>query len=289
MPTIELPQGKVEYRVAGPDDSASPPVVFVHGFLVSATLWTKTADALAAAGIRSYAPDWPLGSHRMALDESADQTPRGVARHVLSFLEALDLKDVTLVGNDSGGAISQFVIDTDSARIGRLVLTNCDAFDKFPPPPFDFLFKSFKKAGAIKPLLAPMKAASVRHSPAGFGLLAKNPFDAEQTRAWVDPCLTDADVRRDTAAFVRAVDDTDLMDVSSRQKDFPGPVLLVWGNADRFFKIDLGRRLETSFSNARLVEVEGGKTFIPLDFPERLAEEIGAFIAESSAKAGATG
>ena len=62
MPTIELPQGAVRYRVAG-EQASGPPVVFVHGFLVNATLWVKTADALAAAGVRSYAPDWPLGAH----------------------------------------------------------------------------------------------------------------------------------------------------------------------------------------------------------------------------------
>ena len=145
MPTIDLPHGKLRYRAAGPEDSKRPPVVFIHGFLVSNTLWSKTADALAEAGIRSYAPDLPLGSHSLPLDDSADQTPRGVARRVLAFIEAMGLDDVTIVGNDSGGAISQFLIDTDSSRVGRLVLTNCDAFDEFPPAPFDTIFKSFKR------------------------------------------------------------------------------------------------------------------------------------------------
>ena len=47
---------------------------------------------------------------------------------------ALDLSDVTLVGNDTGGAICQYLVDTDRSRIGRLVLTNCDCFEQFPPP-----------------------------------------------------------------------------------------------------------------------------------------------------------
>ena len=93
-------------------------MVFVHGFLVNGTLWTRTADALAAAGVRSYAPDWPLGSHSIALAPDADQSPRGVARQIIAFLEALDLHDVTLVGNDTGGALCQFVLDTDPAPGG---------------------------------------------------------------------------------------------------------------------------------------------------------------------------
>ena len=275
MPTIDLPHGAVNYRVAGPEDSTSPPVVFVHGFLADGALWSGVADLLAARGVRSYAPDWPLGSHPFALNEGADQSPRGVARHVLSFLEAMGLEDVTLVGNDSGGAVSQFVVDTDASRIGRLVLTNCDAFDQFPPAPFDTLFKTFRSAGAIRALMAPMKATAARHSPAGYGMLAAE-LDADQTRAWVEPCLTDADVRRDTANFVRGVDPGELLDVASRLGRFERPVLLVWGAKDRFFKLDFARRLADVFPDARLVEIEGGLTFVPLDHPEQLAREIAA-------------
>ena len=277
MPTISLPHGDLTYRAAGPEHASSPPVVFVHGFLVDGSLWDKTADALAAQGVRSYAPDWPLGSHRLALDAGADQSPRGVARRVIAFLEAMDLHDVTLVGNDTGGAICQFVLDTDASRIGRLVLTNCDAFDQFPPKPFDVLFKSFRSPAAIRGLMAPMRSTAVRHSPAGFGMLAAE-FDAEQTRRWVEPLLSDAGVREDTARFARAVDSSELLDVSTRLDRFPGPVLLVWGAADRFFKVDFARRLLDAFSDARLVEIEGGRTFVAIEHPGRLAEEIAALV-----------
>ena len=135
MPTVDLPQGRVNYRVAGPPDSTLPPVVFVHGILVDGELWTGVADALAARGIRSYAPDLPLGAHEIAMNPDADMSPRGVARLVLAFIDALGLTDVTLVGNDTGGALCQFVLDTDASRVGRLVLTTCDAFDQVPPPP----------------------------------------------------------------------------------------------------------------------------------------------------------
>ncbi|MGI8845203.1 MAG: alpha/beta fold hydrolase [Thermoleophilaceae bacterium] len=277
MPTIDLPNGTVDYRVTGPEESAAPPVVFVHGFLVNGSLWSENADALAAAGIRSYAPHWPLGAHRIALHPGADQSPRGVARHIVSFLDALDLEDVTLVGNDTGGAICQFVLDTDASRIGRLVLTNCDAFDHFPPAPFDVLFKSFRSATAIRGLMLPMKSAAVRHSPAGFGLLVDTPLDPEQTHDWIAPCLADAGVRTDVARFVKAVDPGELLDVAARLGTFEGPVLLVWGAADRFFKLELAYRLRDVFPDARLVEIEGGRTFVPHDHPERLAAEITAF------------
>jgi len=275
MPTVDLPQGTIKYRVAGPEGAAKP-VVFVHGFLASGELWTGVADTLAQHGVRSYAPDWPLGSHTIAMNAGADLSPRGVARTIIAFIEALGLDDVTLVGNDSGGAISQFVIDTDHARIGRLVLTNCDAFDKFPPPPFDQLFKAGRSAAVLRALLAPMRATPLRHSPLGYGMLVAEPLDAQLTRRWVDPCLTDAGVRRDTARFLKGVDKKQLLDVSTRLHQFDKPVLIVWGAADRFFKVQFARRLRDTFPQARLVEVPGGRTFIPLDDPERVANEIAA-------------
>ena len=280
MPIIDLPQGSVQYTVAGPGDAPAPPVVFVHGFLVDGTLWKGTADALAADGIRSYAPDWPLASHRIPIPASSDLTPRGVARIVVSFLEALDLRDVTLVGNDSGGAITQLVLDTDATRVGRVVLTNCDAFDRFPPPPFDTMFKSFRSPTAIRALMTPMRSTAIRHSPAGYGLLARRDLDSAQTRAWVEPCITEDLIRQDAARFVRGVDARELLDVSTRLREFGGPALLVWGTGDRFFTVEMARRLTAAFAHGRLVAVPDGRTFLPLDEPRLLAREIDAFVRE---------
>ncbi len=277
MPTIDLPHGLVHYRVAGPERRSSAPVVFVHGFLVNATLWSATADALAAAGVRSYAPDLPLGSHAIPLGARADQSPRGIARQIIAFIQALELDDVTLVGNDTGGAICQFLLDSDASSVGRVVLTNCDAFTNFPPAPFGQLFKAFRSPHLIRALLAPMRATAVRHSPAGFGLLVNETLDAEQTRAWVEPCLTDRAIREDVARFAREVDPQDLDIASNRLGGFDGPALLVWGSADRFFKLDFARRLRDTFARAQLVEFENGRTFVPHDSPSRLASEIVAF------------
>jgi pimeloyl-ACP methyl ester carboxylesterase len=267
MPTVDLPQGRVNYRVAGPPDSTLPPVVFVHGILVNGELWTGVAAALANRGIRSYAPDLPLGAHPAALNPDTDISPRGVARLVLSFLEALGLTDVTLVGNDTGGALCQFVIDTDSSRIGRLVLTNCDAFDQFPPPP-----------GGLRLLASPLRWTAIRHSRLGLGQFVTRPLDAALTGRWVTPLLTDAGVRRDAARFMRGIRPADLLDVSTRLGRFTRPVLLVWGSGDRFFPLSLARRLAEAFPDARLAEVEGGRTFLPLDEPDRIASEISTFL-----------
>ena len=275
MATIDTAFGKVNYRVGGPEDSEAPPVVFVHGLLVNHELWTGVADRLADHGIRSYAPDLPLGSHPIALNADADLAPRDVARLIIAFMEALDLTDVTLVGNDTGGALCQFLIDTDDSRIGRLVLTNCDAFDKFPPAPFGLIVKVGRSQMRLRAMMASVRPRMLRHSMLGFGGLVAKPLDPELTRRWITPALRDGAVRRDTAKFLRAVKPSELLDISTRLGEFGKPVRLVWGNADRFFKLADGRRLRDAFGdNAELVEVDGGRTFVPLDEPDRVADEI---------------
>src|SRR4051812_29610840 len=120
---VELDAGTIHYREAGPADGS--PVVFVHGFLVDHGLWGDVPERLGELGFHAIAPTWPLGSHPTALDPDTELSPRQVARIVLQFLERLDLHDVVLVGNDTGGAVCQFLLDEDASRIGRLVLTNC--------------------------------------------------------------------------------------------------------------------------------------------------------------------
>ena len=278
MPTVDLPQGRVNYRVAGPADSPLPPVVFVHGLLVNGELWAGAAAALAGRGIRSYAPDLPLGAHPAALRPGTDLSPRGVARLVLSFLEALGLTGVTLAGNDTGGALCQFVVDTDSSRIGRMVLTNCDAFDQFPPPPGGLMLKLASGRARLWLISRPLRWAAVRHSRAGYGPFVTRPLDAALTQRWVTPLLTDGGVRADTARFMRGVRPAALLDVSARLGRFTRPVLLLWGTGDRFFPLPLARRLAAAFPDARLVEVDGGRTFLPLDEPDLVASEISTFL-----------
>jgi pimeloyl-ACP methyl ester carboxylesterase len=272
MPIIDLPQGRVQYRLAGPDNGASPPVVFVHGLLVNCELWTGVADELARRGVRSYALDLPLGSHSLALRPDADLSPRGVARLILAFLEALGLDGVTLVGNDTGTALCQFVIDTDDTRIGRLVLTDGDAFDQFPPPSLAPVLKIGSRSAGVYALMSIMRPAWIRQRVQGQNV--SKPLDPALTRRWITPALVDRGVRRDTAKFLRGIDTAELLEVSERLRRFTKPVVLLWGDGDRFFPIDLAHRLREAFFDARLVEIPGGRLFFPLDEPQRVADEI---------------
>ena len=273
MTELELNQATIEYETFGPQDSAHPPVVFVHGILVDGQLWRDVAEDLGRRGYRCIVPTLPLGSHTIPVREAGVLSLAGVAELINDAMVALDLSDVTLVGSDTGGGICQLVVDAHPDRIGRLVLTNCDAFDKCPPFPFDLVFGVLRGPVSIKALMGPMRLGALRHSSVGFGLLINQP-DPEMTADWLRPCLNDSRICRDLAALLRQVAKTDLTDVATRLPRFDKPVTLVWGQADRCFTPSLGRRLAGVFSNGKLIEVPHAKTFVALDNPQAVVDAI---------------
>ena len=178
MPTVTTSAGELNYRITGPADSTEAPVVFVHGFLVDSTLWDGVAERLATAGVRSYLVDWPLGSHRTPMHGDADLSPAGVAALIDEVLALLGLDDVTVVGNDTGGALCQLLVASGTTRVGRLVLTNCDAFEHFPPAVFVPLFAAARHPWLTKALVAPMRWTPVRDVLADYGRKRGMPFDS---------------------------------------------------------------------------------------------------------------
>ncbi len=278
MPQVALKQATIDYRVLGPEDSPHPPVLFVHGILVDHRLWLEVAERLARLGFRCYLPNWPLGSHTIPVNDGADLSPRGAATMIHDFIANLGLSDVTLVGNDTGGGLCQLLIDAYPDDVGRVVLTNCDAFDKFPPFPFTMVFAMLRGPKSIKTLFETMRVKALRHSPLGFGLLTKP--DPALTASWLEPCRNDIRIRRDLATLLRQVARTDLTDVSTRLPRFTKPVAVVWGQRDRAFTPALGRRLAALFPNSTMVEVPGARTFVALDDPGAVVDAIASVSAQ---------
>lgn len=273
MTKVTLPGGVIEVREDGPHDGQ--PVVLFHGFMVDERLWEPIVPALAAAGLRVVRPTLPIGSHRIPL--GSPPSPRGVAHLVADLIEQLELDDVTLVGNDSGGAMSQMLVADRPERIGRLVLTNCDTADNFPPFPFDLLFLRLPKAPRL--LHATMRASNATGvTRMMFGWLTSRGLDRALLDAWARPYVADAAIRAETDRFLQAVVPQELVDAEARVAELDLPVLLLWGADDRFFTLRHARRLLGVLRDARLVEVPGAKTFVMHDAPERVAMEIAGFV-----------
>ena len=281
MNALELPQGTIRYR----DIGNGPPLVFVHGFLVNGQLWRKVVEPLSATH-RCIVPDLPLGSHELPMNPDADLSPAGVARIIADLLAALELNNVTLVGNDSGGGISQIVAAHHPERIGRLVLTNCDALEIFPPPEFGYLKTTAKIPGLIWLIeRALFHFRPLRSLPIAYGAVSKKGLPDDLVRSWLAPGMRSRAIRRDTKKFVRALSPRYTLEAAEILARRDLPVLLLWGTECRFFRLELAERLQRKLRNARLERIEGSWAFVPEDQPDRVAKGIARFVSDRASKA----
>lgn len=270
---VKLPQGTIRYV----DQGTGPTLVFIHGLLVNSSLWGRVIPLLAPR-FRCLAPDLPLGAHSHPLDANADLSPRGVAELVGSFLEALDLHNVTLVGNDTGGAICQLVIAYHPERITRLVLTNCDAFEQFFPPlvsPFHYGARLFG-IGFANFLARRLRARRVQR--VFVAALAHRQMTVADLDAIFNPLLQLSFVRKDMTRFLQAVSKRDTLEAAQTFSRFHHPVMLLWGKDDLFFPVRLARRLQQAFPHVTLETLSHSRAFVPLDQPEMLAQRIREFV-----------
>jgi pimeloyl-ACP methyl ester carboxylesterase len=271
---IELTAGTIRYR----DTGSGPPIVFVHGLLVDGTLWRKVVPRLEDR-FRCLVPDLPLGSHAVPMKPDADLTPPALARTIGEFLERLDLRDVTLVANDTGGALTQILLASgeQNDRIARVVLTPCDSFDNFFPPMFRPLQWLARVPGAVNVVIQTLRAPALRRLPLAYGWLTKRRLPNDVTAAWVRPCQTSRGVRKDTAKLLVGVSPRYTNEAAEKLHLFDRPVLIAWAPEDRFFPLEDARRLAELFPDARIEEIADSYTFVSEDQPDQVARLVGAF------------
>jgi pimeloyl-ACP methyl ester carboxylesterase len=234
---------------------------------------------------RCIVPDLPLGSHELPMPAGADLSPHGLAALIAAFLDALDLEDVTLVGNDTGGGLCQLIAVAHPERVGRLVLTDCDAFENFPPKAFRPLITAAKIPGGLRAVLAPMRLPVARRLPLAYGWLAKRPVPRDVMDGWTLRALHDAGVMRDLRKALTGLAPATLLDNTPKLAGFDKPVLLAWAREDRFFPVAHAHRLAAIFPDAHVVEIADAYAFVSWDQPDRLA----GLIAELAAQAAAVG
>ena len=275
MREIQLSAGTIEYEDTGGD---GPVLVLLHGLMMDASLWDAVIADLSADH-RCVAPTLPLGAHRHPMNADADLSLPAIARLAAELLDHLDLQDVTLVGNDTGGALVQLLMCDGAARVGRAVLASCDAFDNFPP---GLTGKTLVLTGKLPPsmfglFMQQMRLRTVRRLPIAFGWLTKR-GDAATAR-WIKPVLTRPEIRRDAVRALRAAaaDTRFLIEAAERLPSFNHPALVVWASQDRVMPPEHGQRLAKLLPQGQLAEVEDSYTLIPLDQPARLAQLIREF------------
>jgi pimeloyl-ACP methyl ester carboxylesterase len=269
-------QGTIRYRESG----AGEPIVFMHGLLVNGLLWRKVTPLLER-DFRCIVPDLPLGSHLDPMDAGADLSPPGLAAIVDEFIGSLGLDQVTLVANDTGGAIAQITAAYHPERIGRLILTNCDAFENFLPPAFRPLQWAARVPGGLTVVMQGMRFDLLRRrSPMAYGWLIKHDLEGAPLEQWVRPFLSNREIRRDTVKVLRGIHPRHTIEAAERLRSSDRPTLIAWAQEDRFFKLSFAERLAATIPGARLEPIPDSYTFVSEDQPERLAELIASFSRE---------
>ncbi|WP_405164158.1 alpha/beta hydrolase [Nocardia sp. NBC_01499] len=266
---VDLPGGRIRYY----DTGSGAPVVFVHGLLVNANLWRKVVPAIAAAGHRCLSPDWPLGAHSIPVPE-ADLTPTGLADRIADFLTALDLTDVTLVANDTGGAIVQVLLSRSTDRIGRVVLASVDCYDRFLPPPFNILPPIARIPGSIRPVTELLRIRALHPLPIALGWVAKHPVPHDVIDSYLLPSRNSGAIRHDLRRFLKTANRRYTLEAAKHYPEIKIPVLLAWAKDDKLFPISLAERLAKELPNATLRFIEDSYTASPEDQPELLTELI---------------
>lgn len=281
---VRLPSGTVRYHVRG----RGPVLVFVHGYLVNADIWRKLVPLLAQ-DFRCITPDWPLGAHEVPMDRDADLTPPGIAQLIADFLDALDLRDVTLVGNDSGGAYSQLAAADHPDRIGRLVLTSCETpYSTWPPTPGGFSMLKTTAAHrlsywALYQVLRVRRTWRRRYS---YGWLAKYPIDPHVMRSYIRPVLTRPEIRFDGRKAIGSVSARYTRDAADAlARHWRKPILLAWAAEDRVFPLSHAQRYAPAV-HAELRTIDDSYTYLSEDQPERTAAVLRSWFESLDAAAG---
>ena len=256
-----------------------PTIVFVHGALVNANLWRKVVPRLD--GFKRVTLDLPLGSHLEPMPKEADMRPPALADLIADSLEALELDDVTVVGSDTGGGLTQILAVSRPQRIGALVLTSCDAFENFPPRFFRIVLAPARIPGVIPIAFGGLRARAMRRLPIAYGWLTNEQIDADAEDSYVLPVLTNKEVARDVRRLLRGLDSKYTIDAALKLAGWDRPALIAWSENDRFFPLEHGERLAKIIPGARFEQIDDARTFSAEDQPERLAGLIGAFVEEA--------
>ena len=269
---VDLPFGPCRVRTTG----EGPPVLLVHGIIVNGSIWDAIVPGLAVDH-QVIQPDLPLGAHEHHARRRELVTPEGVADALAALLDTLGHEQAVVIGNDSGGAVSQLFTARHPDRVRALVLTSCDAFDHFPPT----LLKPVKPLLAIPGMVDLLgllyRSRRVRRSFLGAGLVV-NEVDDDMVAPYFDRIARDREARRDMATFIRGCRPALTHAAAEQLAGFPRPVLLAWSEGDVLFPEADAERLAATFPDAQLTWITDSRTFSMVDQPQQLLAAVVPFL-----------
>jgi pimeloyl-ACP methyl ester carboxylesterase len=167
-------------------------------------------------------------------------------------------------------------------RVGALVLTSCDAFERFPPRPQLYLKPASRVPGALWLVAQAVRFRWAQRTPFAYGWTTREPMPSGLMQAFTTPVREIPGVRRDLARLLRAVDTRYTFEAAEALRTFDKPALVLWAEHDRLFPREHGERLASLLPQGRFELIQDSRTFIPVEQPERLAERIVGFLEGST-------
>jgi pimeloyl-ACP methyl ester carboxylesterase len=255
-------------------DTGGPgrPALFVHGVGTSSYLWRHVIGQLDGQR-RCVAFDLPLHGQTPAAADQDFSLP-GLARFLADCCDALELTDIDLVGNDTGGAVCQVLAAGNPERLHTLTLTNCEAHDNLPPKallPTVLLARLGLFARIMPRLVRDIPRARKRVFGIGYQDVANLPEDV--VRAWLEPLFGTAEAARQNQRLMTSLHARDLLAVEPALGRLQVPTLIVWGTSDIFFRRKWAYWLRDTIPGATdVIEIDGGRLF----FPDERATELTA-------------
>jgi pimeloyl-ACP methyl ester carboxylesterase len=274
--TLETRLGPLAWQASG----QGPELIFFAGALANHDLWRDVILALEDH-YRCITVDLPLGAHSLPLSAQADRSATSLARLLLDCLDLLGADDATVVASDTAGGLLLLSLASDHpalARVGRLVLTNCDSYDQFPP---DALRKTATLCRALPRLARALVRLQLRSAAARRKIAAgaaASGLDQQRAESFFGPARRDPRVAGDLVAAMAGFRPQLLLEAAGAIPCFGRPVLLAWGDSCDFFPMAHARRLASQFPRATLVPVPGAKTWVSVDDPAVLARAIADFM-----------
>lgn len=275
--SVATAKGPISYVEVGEGPRTA---LFVHGVGTASYLWRNVIEQLGA-GYRCIALDLPLHGHSPARPQQPF-TLAALAEVVADLCDALELPPVDLVGNDTGGAVTQAFVTSYPERVRTLTLTDCDAHDNFPPEAFKPIVE-LAAAGLIAPAADALLAdgAAMRSSSLGSSYEYPDLVSDDVFRAYLTPVLGTPGDAREFERLLTALDAAELLAIESKLATLTTPTLIVWGTGDPLFDIKWAYWLQDTIPGAgTVVKIPGGNLFHPEERPAELAAALRSFWAD---------
>ena len=278
MERFDKYRGQVDTR-SGPAsyiDTGSPGrvVLFVHGLGTSSYLWRHVIDQLDGQR-RCVAVDLPLHGQTPAAADQDFSLP-GFARFLAEFCEGLQLTDIDLVANDTGGAISQVFATGHPELLHTLTLTNCEAHNNLPPKvllPAVWLAHMGLAARISPRLLRDIRRGRKRFYGLGYQDIENLPEDL--ARFWLESQFATPELARQNQRIMTSLHARDLLAIEPALARLQVPTLIVWGTGDKFFRLKWAYWLRDTIPGATdVVEIDGARLFFPDERATELTEAL---------------